>query len=44
MVREKVIMNIKELIKAAQKPALYTPGTASMWQDDIYRANSSRHI
>ena len=26
-------MNIKELIKAAQKPELYTPGTASMWQD-----------
>jgi SAM-dependent methyltransferase len=27
-------MKIKELIKTAQKPALYTPGTAEMWVDE----------
>ncbi|MCI5146258.1 MAG: class I SAM-dependent methyltransferase, partial [Candidatus Electrothrix sp. AR3] len=27
-------MNIKKLIEAAKKPAVYTPGTASMWVDE----------
>jgi len=27
-------MKIKELIKTAQKPEIYTPGTASMWEDE----------
>ena len=27
-------MKIKELIKTTQKPEIYTPGTASMWEDE----------
>ncbi len=36
-------MNIQKLIKAALKPELYTPGTASMWQD-AYISSQLLHI
>lgn len=32
--KTKVIMNIEEIVDAAQKPEIYTPGTAVMWVDE----------